>query len=189
MKLLLASLSALVVSALACSSGSSSTGAPGGSTSTSSSSGNQGASSTLAGKPFVVASGVVHQEKDGTISIVLADQPDLCEQITTERLRPGLTIVQAYRLQGTAPGAFSGADEEVKFARLASSCPSGESVNDHVEASGRAAAAVNPVTLSALSAERATGVMQVTFPNGSSVDVAFDVPACDVVEAEHAVCE
>ena len=199
---------ALVLSAVACSTTTSGNGASsssGGSSGTTSSSGGSSSggssgtasssgtvsdgpvSGTLAGKPFQTLSAVAHSGTGGTVDLIFSDAPDLCAGLKLQTFPAGVSIVQVYNLSGTAPGEFTPATGDVKYATLKDTCPSGASVNDHVAGSGDAK--TTSVTIDSLTATRVAGELSVQFVDGSSVEGTFDIAMCDASEAENATCE
>lgn len=142
---------------------------------------------TLGGKSFTIKSGIANVGSvDGKLDLVFADYADLCTKLTAEKIPAGATIVQLYNLSGKAPGEFT-ASADTKYATLLPACPSGSSVNDYVAGASRAT--TTKITVDSLTATKATGEVQMTFEDGSTIEGSFDVPICGVVEAENATCE
>jgi hypothetical protein len=159
----------------------------GGSSSSSSSGGGGSAAGTVGGKSFAIASGIGHLDKDGSLDLILSDAPGLCDAIQAQKFAPGTTIVQAYGLVGKAPGAFKSDHEDVKYATVSPTCPSGQPIGEqNVAKAGRAkTTTIEVTTLGDTSVE---GTIDVTFDDGSSVSGSFSVPMCSQSQAEKATC-
>lgn len=167
---------AVLVLSAACSGGTSSGGGGGGGTVT----------GTVGGKSFTIASGLGHVTKDGTLDVILSDQPGLCDAVQAQKFPAGLTIVQAYRLSGKAPGSFT-PGEHVKYATVSASCPSGQPIEEKfVEKASDSTDA--KITISTLTDTVVEGRIEATFADGSSVSGSFSVPICAQSEAEKATC-
>jgi hypothetical protein len=176
-------LPAFLLSCIACSAGGS-----GVASSSGSSGGTSSFQGTLGGKSFVAQSGLAHTT-GGSVDVILSDTSGLCEALKAKRFRGGTTVVQAYNLGGTAPGAFKPQSDHVKYARVKSGCPVGAPIDDNVETSSSASPANTTISISKQTATEVEGEMSVTFKDGSTVSGSFSVPICSESEAEDAICQ
>jgi hypothetical protein len=142
-------------------------------------------SGTLGGETFGVRSGLGHFGTDGSIDIILSDAGQLCDAVTRQKFRPGETVLQAYRLVGSAPGKFT--TDEIKYASVASTCPSGQPIAGTLIAK-KGRATKSDFTLSTVTSSAVAGNLTVTFDDGSSISGSFSVPVCPTSQAENATC-
>jgi hypothetical protein len=94
-------------------------------------------------------------------------------------------LVQLYGMAGTAPGPFTSINGDIKYAIIASGCPSGQPVGADVAKAGRVKTAT--VTLSKTSPS-VEGILDVTFDDGSSLSGGFVAPVCAATLPENSVC-
>ena len=168
--------------AVACSSGSS--GSLG---SSSGSSGTASFSGTVGGKAFTFQSGLAYVKNSKRVDLIFSDYAGICESTQKVHLHAGETLLQAYGLEGTAPGKFTPADNDVKYASIAASCASGQAIEGSVDKHSDVSAA--DVTLSSVSSTTVEGDITLTFKDGSNVSGHFAVPVCSVDnDLEHATC-
>jgi hypothetical protein len=181
----LAPLFAIACLAVACSSGSSGSvsSGPG-------SSGTGSFTGTIGGKAFTFRSAYASVHS-GKVDLIFSDFDGLCESIGRSRIHAGESLVQAYGLQGTAPGKFTGGPDgfDVKYATVASTCTAGQRVEQSVDKHSDASASDADITLSSLTATNVEGDVTLTFKDGSSISGHFFVPTCaSENDLEHATC-
>lgn len=154
-------------------------------------------SSTLAGsfggKAFSFKSGFVHKNPaTGRLDLFFSDASELCASLERGRFAPGTTVVQTYGLVGTVPGNFKPNSDDVKYATIKASCPSGASVNSNVESASRipvsSIGTTSTIEISSLTETRAEGSVDLTFPDGSTLSGTFSVGTCSTSESEKATC-
>ncbi len=143
-------------------------------------------SGTINGKSFTAKSGFGFRNKGGTVDIILSDQADACASIEKAKLHAGETMVQLYRLAGTAPGAF-GETDDVKYVTVKPTCTSGQPLGD-ADVASSSRATTTKVDLTALDAASVEGTLTVTFEDGSTVSGPFDFPMCSVTVPELTTC-
>lgn len=133
-------------------------------------------------------SGFAFKNADGTVDLVLSSLDGACDSAKGAKVHAGETLVQLFALTGTAPGAFTSANKDVKYATVAATCASGTPVSagGAVSASGRAT--TSTVTISSLTASGAQGTLDLVFDDGSKASGSFDVPTCTATTFENAVC-
>jgi hypothetical protein len=142
---------------------------------------------TIGGKAFTIKSGFGYVDKDGALDLVLSSEDGLCDSVKQSKIHPGEMLVQLYTLKGTAPGAFVPEHNDVKYATVASTCPSGEPLGQaNVEKAARATSTT--VTIAALTATAVDGTVSITFEDGSSVSGDFNLPTCSSTTPESSIC-
>lgn len=143
---------------------------------------------TVAGKAFTDASAIANLAADGSVDLIFSTSPSLCDSLTAGKLRAGETLVQAYGLEGSAPGTFTPKHDDVKFVRIGAGCGAGARITDHVEGTGRSTKST--FTISKRTSALVEGTLSITFDDGSSVEGSFAAPVCATgAPDEDALCE
>lgn len=168
-----------LVSLSACSSSTSTTGS-------SAPTGTGSLTGTIGGSPFTFVSGLAHTANDGTLDLILSNAAGVCDARKSNKVHAGETLVQIYNLKGSAPGAFTPANNDIKYARVKSSCPSGQSVEQNVDTSSRVA--TSDITVSRLTDAEVEGNLKLTFADGSSLSGTFKLPLCTYPNVEGGSC-
>jgi hypothetical protein len=129
----------------------------------------------------------VDSSAGGSLDLVLSDVDALCDSVTQKKIHAGETIVQLYTLKGTAPGTYTAENNDIKYATVSPSCPSGQPLGEtNVAGAGRIQ--TSAITVSSLTATVAEGTLDLTFTDGSKVSGTFSVPICGSTLPESSVC-
>jgi hypothetical protein len=141
-------------------------------------------SGMLGGQAFNLRSGFGARIGGESLDLILSSAEGLCDSTTSGKLHAGEMIVQAFGLQGTAPGVLT--SDEVKYASVASGCQSGAAVENNVSRASDATSASISVTRLTTSVD---GTLDIRFQDGSYVSGSFSVPFCALqADFEDAVC-
>src|SRR5262249_5033303 len=143
-------------------------------------------SGTIGGKPFTMQSGLAHSDGAGSIDLVLSSQAGVCQSASAGKLHAGEMLVGLYGLTGTAPGTYTSANNDIKFASMQSTCASGTPVESAVDKSGRVT--TSTITLQAVTSSDVQGTLDLKFDDGSAASGTFDVPTCASTLSEGYVC-
>jgi hypothetical protein len=189
----------LLAPAIACgtSSSGSSTSSTGsssssGSTSSGGSSGSSGGTltGTIGGASFTIKSGFGHMNPaDGgqtSIDLVFSNVDAVCDSVTQGKLHAGEVIIQLYGMTGTAPGTFTSANGDVKYASVSATCASGQRAEQNIAKAG--SVKTSTITISKLTSTDVEGNAELSFDDGSTLSGSFQVPICSATTPETSVC-
>lgn len=139
------------------------------------------------GKAFAATSGFFFVDPGGKIDLIISDKSGICDSVKQSKIHPGETMVQLYGLNGTAPGAFTSENDDIKYATIKATCASNQPVGDaEVDAASRAT--TSTVTISTSTATKLEGTLNLTFEDGSSVSGSFSLGSCTSTVPETSAC-
>lgn len=142
---------------------------------------------TVNGTSFAAASGFFFVDDTGKLDLIFSDKFGICDSAKQSKIHAGETMVQLYTLAGTAPGVFTSANGDVKYATVKPTCASDAPLGDS-EVAAASRATTSTVTLSVVTSTKVEGTLDITFEDGSKVSGGFSVSACSVTIPESSTC-